>query len=305
MSMIRHPAVYTATPLHNRLVLGKHFSYALRDATDPRRMAGLPPLTKTVDVGSVEYASAYADATWYTLEDDTGGAARIVYFVAQEDEDDLYLDQVISLYAMEVGEQIIVAMDLAYDEQGTTSGSLWSFGTVGTNSFLQFLVTTGEVPNIRVQAKGSSASVSTPLTSVGTDLFSAFKAQGRFSCVMSMVPASSTTIDVEMLIGNGTLSGRYTATGVDVRQAGTSGTANPGISGTVTMTNFVGLSVGSQGVIGGPNTTFWGRGAANSAKLDVIHGWRGTYDASLTAAVLAEMHTTNVLDYPPSLAAAP
>ena len=301
MSMIRHPAVYTATPLRNRLVLGKHFSYRLRDSSDPRGMAGLPPLTKTV-TGS-ESGSAYTDPRLYQFPNDNGNTSS-VSFIAQEDEDDLYLDQVLSLYAMEAGEQIIVACDVAFVEQRTTSGAFWSWGKATEASQIAFEMTATEVPTFLWRARTSGSGASQDLTYVSGDTLTAFKGQGRFSVVTSIIPTSSTLVDIEVRFGNGTLEGLYTYSGLDMSQGGTG--PNPGISGGVTMAAFVGLSVGCNNGASGAQH-FWGRGTTepNVGRFDVIHGWRGTYDAGLTAAVLEEMHTTHVLDYPPSLAAAP
>lgn len=300
--MIRHPAVYTATPLRSKLVLGKHFSYRLRDSTETRGLAGLPPLTKTV-VGSVS-ASEYTDPTLYQFPNDNGNTNSVA-FIAEEDETDLYLDQVLSLYAMEAGEQIIVACDVAFVEQRTTNGAWWSWGKATTASQVGFSMTSGEVPNFLWRARGAGgSSVSQDLTYVSGDTLTAFKSQGRFSVVMSIIPTSSTLVDVEVRFGNGTLEGLYSYSGLDMSQGGAG--ANPGISGGVTMAAFAGLSVGCNNGASGAQH-FWGRGTTepNVGRFDVIHGWRGTYDAGLTAAVLEEMHTTHVLDYPPSLAAAP
>lgn len=302
MSMIRHPAVYTAVPLRNQLVLGKHFSYRLRDSSDPRGMAGLPPLTKTV-TGS-ESGSAYTDPRLYQFPNDNGNTNSVA-FIAEEDETDLYLDQVLSLYAMEAGEQIIVACDVAFVEQRTTSGAFWSWGKATEASQIAFEMTAAELPTFLWRARGAGgSSVSQDLTYVSGDTLTAFKSQGRFSVVTSIIPTSSTLVDIEMRFGNGTLEGLYTYSGLDMSQGGAG--ANPGISGGISMAAFVGLSVGCQNG-GSAAQHFWGRGTTepNVGRFDVIHGWRGTYDAGLTAAVLEEMHTTNALDYPPSLAAAP
>lgn len=303
MSMVRDPLFHVADPAHNRIPpAGSAIWYRLRDAS-PTGIAGLPSLVKTV-VGSVS-ASEYADSTLYQLPDDNGNplgeggvSPRYVQFIAEDDEDDLFLDQVLTLVGMQVGEQIIVGVDVAYVEQASTTGMLWGFGRTSTHSHIGFGITSGELPLFAWRPKGDpSTNHSQNLTLMSGSSFAAFKGQGRFAVVTSIVPASATTVDVEMRIGNGTLTGVYSYAGIDIR---TGGTENPGVSGGVSMSNFGGLAIGS--LLGASAATqFWGRGATNVGRIDQLVAARRAYSASRTADVLAQMTTTHRLDFPPAL----
>lgn len=300
MSMIRTPALYTATPLHGRIPeAGTAFSYALRRNGGQALITGIPDLTKTVT--GVVSDSEYTDPRLYQYPNDNGNTNKVQWVAAEDEDEGSALNRVLTLRGMSVGEQIIVATDLAYEEQAGTNGTLWSWGANGAKSLIGFAISVGEVPQFHFRANTASGGSlgSQAMTSVGVSTFADFKAQGRFACVMSIVPVSATTVDVEMRIGNGTLEGRYTASAIDVTQAG-SGT-NPGYINGTSMATFVGLSIGSLGAAGA-NVSYWGRGGANVGRQDVLHGWRGTYNASRTAAVLEDMVATNVLDFPPALA---
>lgn len=304
MSMIRHPVVYTGDPIHNRLPpLGRAFWYKLRDSSEQRGMAELPALTKTV-TGS-ESGSAYTDATLYQFPTDNGNT-NTVEWVAEEDEDALYVDSVCTLVGMEADEQIIVALDIAYVEQATSDGALWALGSFSSAGHIGFGITSAEAPQLHYRPRtpsGGGSNSTQALTYVSGDTFEAFKAQGRFTVVTSIHVLSSTTIDVEMRIGNGTLEGlyRYT-TPIDVLGAGINN-HNPGFSGQ-TIENFRGFAIGCIANSDTGSTRPFGRGATNVARIDQVVGWRGTYDAGLTAAVLEDMAVTNRLDFPPSLCAA-
>lgn len=294
MSLIRNPAVYTGAPLHNSIpAAGSAFWYRLRDSVDTSGIEGIPPLAKT----GTPSGSEYADPTMYTLPLDNGASAPI-QFIAQEDATDLFLNRVLTMVGMTAGEQIIVAMDLSYIEQATTNGTLWTWGVNSAHSVVGFNITSGEIPQLNYKPRNGSTYTSTALTFGTGSNFAAFKSVGRFACVMGFRVLDATHVDVTMRIGNGTLTGNYTLSNVDMRL---DGTANPGISGGSSMSTFVGLSIGSAGVTGGPNTSFFGRGGTNTAKLDNVIGWRGTYAAGRTAAVLNEMAVTHKLDFPPSL----
>lgn len=295
MSMPRDPLFRVGLSAHNRLPFaGSAFWYRLRDSVDPVGIEGIPPMTKTLIAGSAS-GSAYSDPTFYQLPTDNGNTDT-VQFVAQENENDLFLDSVLTLQGMVAGEQIIVAQSLAYVEQASTNGYLWTWGSDGNHSQWGFYITTGEVPTLRYRPRNGSGATQT-LTAGGGTTFASFKGVGRFSVVMSAHVIDTTHIDVQMLIGNGTLTATYTASNIDVSGGG-GASVNPGISGGSSMANFVGLSVGSSGAAGGTNTSFFGRGATNVVKLDQIIGWRGTYDADLMAAVLDSMAVTHKLDFP-------
>lgn len=301
MSMIRSPVVYTGETLHGRLpALGRAFWYKLRDSSEQRGMVELPALTKTV-TGS-ESGSAYTDATLYQFPTDNGNT-NTVEWVATEDEDTLYVDSVCTLVGMEAGEQIIVALDIAYVEQATSDGALWALGSFSSAGHIGFGFTSAEAPQLHYRPRTTSGGSNSTqaLTYASGDTFAAFKAQGRFTVVTSIHVLSSTTIEVEMRIGNGTLEGLYTyTTPIDVLGAGIN---NPGFSGQ-TIANFRGFAIGCIANSDTGSTRPFGRGATNVARIDQVIGWRGTYDAGLTAAVLEDMAVTNRLDFPPALCSA-
>lgn len=296
--MIRNPVVRVGPTLHGRLpALGRAFWYKLRDSSEQRGMEGLPSLTKTIFTGVS--ASEYTDPQLYQFPNNNDTAGSGVTWKAVEDEDDLYLDQVLTLVGIEADEQIIVACDLAFVEQASAQGFLWSWGTDSTHSRYGFLISTAEVPQVMVRPR-TGTSVTTDLTTYTGDAFSAFKNQGRFTAVCSIRGLNSTTVAIQLLLGNGTLEGTYTLASLDVRG---DGTANPGISGGSSMANFGGLGIGC-GITASSFDKLWGRGASNVGRYDQIIGWRGTYDADLAAAVLEELTVTNRLDFPPSLCSA-
>lgn len=298
MSMVRDPLFRVGNPLHNRIPqAGTAFWYRLRDSVETRGIAGIPPLVKTVTGGSPS-VNEYADPKFYELPTDNGNAVT-VKFIAEENEDDLFLDRVLTMVGMQAGEQIIVAQDLAFFDQTSTSATMWSWGSNGSASRYGVWITTGEIPEFTHRPRNGSAFVKT-FVHDGGNVFADFKNVGRFSVVTSIVVLDATHVDVKLLLGNGTLSGAYHYDNIDVLA---DGTENPGISGGVSMSNFCGLSVGSGGAAGGANTFYWGRGGSNIGRLDQIVGWRGAHDASLAAAVLSDL-ATHSLDFPPSLCAA-
>lgn len=292
MSMVRDPLFRVGEPAHNLIPsAGGAVWYPLHDSLLAAGIADLPALA---ELGTPSGAK-WGTSGMYTLpEANTDCALNAV-----EDEDDLFLSSHLSLYPATLDAHYIIALDASYVAAPSGNSALWSWGKdTGTASLLGLDITSGELPRFNARGKDSSATTNQSLTAQ-SGTFAAFRNQGIFSLVLGVRMVSASAVDVELRLGNGTLSAHYAASNVDVLNAGTGGTAVPGISGGVTMGNFGGLYLGCKGAAS--PTNFWGRGAGNTGAVGNFSARRfPTYSASRVADALAFM-VARKRDFPRSL----
>lgn len=288
MTMIRHPAVYTAPPSRSLVpAAGSGIWYPLHDSSLASGIVDVPDAVRTL-TGS-PHANEWDTPLMITFPVTNGDAADMVAIQVTDDENDLYVDSQLSLVGMAVGDQFITAMQASYTASPGGNSFLWAYGKDNsTASMLGFYISSGEVPGFYHRAKGQTTTgVTDPLTaSVST--FTTLKNQGTFNLVASIRPVSATEVDIELQASNGTQACTYTASAIDVLQAANSGTELPGVSGGITMANFVGLGIGGRN---GASTfgNCWGRGT-NTGRLGGFAARKfSTYSANRVTDTIASM----------------
>lgn len=286
MSMIRHPSVYTTTPSRNLVpAAGSAIWYPLHGDFSAG-INGLPSLT---EIGTPSGSVWGTDLVWTAQTANTTNGGYAV-----DDENDLYNNSQLSLVgAVTDTDQFITALTASYTVTPSGAAMLWAHGRLSSGASLLGLgLSSGGVPQLHHRAKsqvGGSLVDSLTLGSV-TD-FEDFKGQGLFALVMSLRMVSASNCEVELRMGNGTLSANYTGT-IDVLQlgAGTPGTALPGYPPGYTFSSFGGLTIGHRLSSAGAAEAFWG---SNTACVGQIGGFAArkftTYDADRATDTLASM----------------
>lgn len=255
MSMPRDPIFHTEEPSRNLIpAAGGAVHYPLH--ADSLLVAGISGLPDLVQLGTPA-GSPYATAGVYTFPTNNTDAA----LQAEEHATNLYLDAHLSLYGSAVDSQIIVAMDVSFSAAPAGTATLWCWGrNLSASTIIGLDLTSSETPRFLHRSKGGTLANPTMTADSGT--FAAFRNQGVFSLVMGLRLVTSTTLAVDMLLGNGALSAQYSLAEFDVLGAGT---AIPGISDGITMADFGGLYLGTRGAAVPQN--YWGNGAANVSAL--------------------------------------
>lgn len=288
MSMIRHPAVYTAPPSRNLVpAAASAIWYPLHDSSLASGIIDVPDAVRTL-TGS-PHANEWDTPGMITFPVTNGDAADMVAIQVQDDIDDLHVDSQLSLVGMTVGQQFITAMNASYTAGPGGNSFLWGYGKDNsTASLIGLYISSGEVPGFYHRAKGQTTTGVTTALTATVSTFTTLKNLGTFSVVMSIRPVSATEVDIELQASNGTQACTYTSSAVDVLQAANSGTELPGVSGGISMANFVGLGIGGRN----GTSTFgncWGRGT-NTGRIGSFAARKfATYDADRVTDTLASM----------------
>lgn len=285
MTMPRNPVFFTGEPSHNLIpAAGSALWHPLHDSSLVPGIVGIPTLTKTV-VGSVN-AGEWSTPGLYTFPVNNGGAGNTVSFNALDTDPELLMDSQLSLFGMTIGQHYLTALQASYVAAPDGNSTLWCYGKNTTASFYALELTSGEAPRLNRRGKGATGGTGTPLTAQ-SGTFTSFKNQGVFSLVLGLRPVSATAVDVEMRMGNGTLSAHYALSGLDMTV--TDGSAPPGVSGGILMSDFGGLTLGARGTSTTPDN-FWGRGAGNTGQIGNFSARKfNNYDANRVTNALAYM----------------
>lgn len=288
MNMPRNPAVYNGISRHRRIPqAGGAIWYPLLDGLLAPGITDLQPLSEIITSGSA-HANKWDTPGMYTLPVANGGTDSVL-LTAADDEDDLYNNSQLTLQGMAPGLQIIMACEASYTSGPGGNSALWGFGKqTAAATLLSLQISSAEAPAFHHRAKDAGAAVGDVLNAT-SGTFTQFKNQGRFAAVFAIKPVSATAVDVELRLGNGTLSAVYTATGIDMTQGTSDVSKLPGVSGGITMANFGGLALGGRNGASAPEAS-WGRGAGNTG---AIGNWQArryaSTDADLCADVLAQL----------------
>lgn len=281
MSMPRDPLFRVGDPAHNLIPpAGGAIWYPLHDSL---LAAGVPNLPTLVELGT-PHGSKWGTAGMYTLQAaNTTNALNVL-----DDAEDLVLNSQLSLVGMQAGQQFIIACEASYVAAPTGNSMLWCFGkNTGTASFYGLQISAGEAPSLAYRGKNSSGSSTVTMTAQ-SGTFASFRNQGVFACVLGVKPLDARYVDLELRLGNGTLSAYYTSTASGDMHA-TAGDAPPGISGGVSMANHGGLTLGSHmGAVAADN--FWGNGAGNTGAIGNFAARKfNSYSATRVAKTMAFM----------------
>lgn len=293
MSMVRDPVFHVGDPSHNLIpAAGGAVWYPLHDSLLLPGIAGLPSLT---ELGTPS-GSKWSVAGMYTLPAVNTNCA----LNAVDDAEDLFLNSQLSLYGMAVGEHRIIVMDASYLAAPAAQSMLWSYGLNNSNATLFGLAIDGaEAVKFVHRAKNAGGATNASTTAM-SGTFAAFRNQGIFTTVLGIRVVSASVIDVEMRMGNGTLSAHYAASGIDVTAGGT---APPGISGGITVALHGGLRLGGRGVTGGGADNCWGSGTGNGGAVGNFSARKfSSYSSSRVADTLATV-LARKRDYPRNLSA--
>lgn len=277
--MVRDPVFRVGDPAHNLIpAAGGAVWYPLHaDSLLVSGISGIPALALT----GTPAADPYVTPGVYTFPTNNADAV----LKAEEHATNLYLSEHLSLYGSAVGSHFIVAMDLSFSTAPGGTATIWGWGrNLSASTLLGMDLTSGESLRLVYRSKGSGAIANPALTaSVGT--FGAFRNQGVFSMVVGIRLLSATNIEMEVRLGNGTLSALYTLASTDVQGAGT---AIPGISDGVTMADFGGLYLGAR--MTSTLSNFWGNGVANVSTIGNFSARKfDTYDADRVTDTMAYM----------------
>lgn len=284
MSMPRSPVFVTSEPAHNLIpAAGSALWYPARNAGPG--ISGLPTLAEVFLAPLASNPGGYGTSGWYTLPTDNGGASGGVGLRAIDDDEDRFLDAVMSFTDMTVGQEWLFACEAQYVEQ-TAVGTLWAYGIAATTSLWALQASTSEVPQFVSRAIGAGSQTTTSMTAAGGQTLDAFKSQGRFAAVLSVRCVSTYGVDVALHIGNAAVgSGIYTLSGEAI---GGVGNAPPGANGADPATHG-GLMIGARGGASNPSN-FWGNGASNDAAIDNFQARRySAYSATRAAEKLAKL----------------
>lgn len=300
MSMVRDPLFRVGEPAHNLIPsAGNAIWYPLHDSSLMAGIAGLPTLVETVTSGAASGA-AWTTPGLYTFPANNGTTNDVVLRAIDDDEDRL-LDAQLSLYGMAAGQQTIIACEAAYTAAPGGTATLWCYGKQsGSTSFYSLSITSAEAPQLAYRGKSSSGQPNRALTAQSGS-FGQFRGQGIFAVVLGIRPTDGQYADLELRVGNGTLSAYFAATGVDMWATG--GTAPPGISGSTTAAQFGGVTLGARLGSAGAPETWWGRGAGNTGAVGNFAARRfGSYSAARVADTLAYL-LSRKRDFPRNLGA--
>lgn len=284
MSMPRDPVFVTSEPSHNLIpTAGNAIWFPLHDSS---LLPGVPSLPTMAEVGTPS-GSKWGTAGLYTFQ--TTNTTNVLN--ALDDDDDRYMDGVLSLVSM-TG-HLIVAFDVSYTDAPGGTSCVWWYGRNSIPaSALALSITSSEGPQFLARGRGNSAGTSTTTNLTATSgTWTQFKNQGRFSAVLGIRPTTSVLVDVELRLGNGSLSAIYTGTDIDVVQASLSGTHPPGANTGITMADFGGLTFGGRNASSvGTYDNFWGRGGTNVGRVGNFQARKyATYSSTRVTEKLAKM----------------
>lgn len=287
MSMPRNPIFNVAVPAHNMIpAAGGAVWYPLHDDSLAAGIPELPTLTETI-TGSA-HADKWTTPGFYTFPLDNG-ATNDVELGCQDDDEDLHINSQLSLVGMAVGDHFITCLEASYTQAPGSSSCLWAHGkNNSTATLLGLQISSAEVPIFMTRAQGEG-SASTPTLTASFGTFTAFKNQGTFALVMGIRPLSSTNVEVELRMSNGTLSAIYALASTDILGANT---GLPGVQGGISMANFGGFSLGYRNGASAADN-WWGRGSGGGGNLGRIGNFSArkftTYSATRVADTLASM----------------
>ena len=293
MTMIRHPAVYTAPPSRSLVpAAGSGIWYPLHgDFT-----AGIEDLEPLVETGTPSGSVWGTPLVWTAETNNTANGS-----LATDDEDNLYNDAQLSYVGAAVGNQFVYAMRASYS--AATGGNSFLFGygrDSATYTLTGLYVSSSDVPGFYHRAKGQSVSGATSALGGDTGTFVSLRGQGIFELVLSVhvkqvsadltVSGATALVDLVLHASNGTQSCIYSASDVDILQWANDGRELPGISGGVTAANMGGLSIGGRLNASAVMGNGWGRGAGNVGPVGGLAVRKfTTHDADRVPATLASM----------------
>lgn len=284
MSMPRDPVFVTSEPSHNLIpAAGGAVWIPLHDDSFLPGITGLPTMTEVGTPSGSKWGTA--GAYTFQTQNTTNGLNAL------DDIDDLYLDQVLSFVGMQVGEQRIIAMELSYTDTPSGTACIFCYGrNAEGQSGYALSITTSEGPQFLRRPKNGGSSGTTENINVSSGTFTQFKNQGRFAMVFGITVASASTVDLELQLGNGTLSAVYAETGIDLLLTG--GTP-PGVADGISMSDFGGLTLGARNAASiGTIDNFWGNSASGTS-VGKIGNFQArkytTYSATRAAEKLAKM----------------
>lgn len=293
MSMIRHPAVYTATPSRNLVpAAGSGVWYPMHgDFT-----AGIVGLPDLVEAGTPSGQVWDTPLVWTAATNNTDNGS-----LATDDDDDLYNDAQLSYVGAAVGNQFVYAMRASYSADTGGNSFLFGYGKdSGTYTLTGLYLANTNIPGFYHRAKSQDTNGVTSALSAVTSTFVSLQGQGIFELVFSVrvtqvsadltVGGATCLVDLLLHASNGTQACVYSASDVDILQYANGGRELPGISGSVTGTTMGGLVVGgrmnSSAVIG----NCWGRGSGNVGQVGGLAARKfGTYDADRVADTIESM----------------
>lgn len=294
MSMIRHPAVYTAPPSRNLVPpAGSAVWYPLHDSSLEPGVPDCPALT----ADGTPAADPWVTDCVYTFQtaNTTNGLSAV------DDIDDLYNDSQLSLVGSAVGDQFMVALWASYTVAPNGNAQLYAHGKdTGTATVIGLQLSSSEVPIFYHRSKGQSTTNVSETLTADSGTFTSLKNTGLFAVVVSLRPTSvsadltvlgaTALFDIAVHASNGTQSCIYASTGVDFLQYDQGGRELPGVSGGVSMANFGALTIGCRLNSSSALSNFWGR---NTACVGAIGGFAArrfaTYSSTRAADTITSM----------------
>lgn len=294
--MIRHPAVYTAPPSSNLIPFaGSGVWYPLHGVLAPG-IVDLPEIAEVVTSGSASGSKWTTDGV-YTFPDDNG-VTNDIALRAVDDEDDLYIDSQMSMVGMVADNHFVTTVQAYYDVDPNATSCLWCYGRAssGTATCIALQISGSEVPTVVLLGKGGTQNSVTLSADSGT--FASLRG-ALFTLVLGMRAVSTSEVDIELRMSDGSTTAVYSASAQSVMQGGA--TAPPGVSGGVTMANFTGLTLGARANASGVTENWWGRTASNTGKIGGFAARKfTTYSATRVTDTLASM-LARPLEFPRTL----
>lgn len=293
MSMIRHPAVYTAPPSRSLVpAAGSGIWYPLHgDFT-----AGIEGLEALVETGTPSGSVWGTPLVWTAQTDNAANGS-----LATDDDDNLYNDAQLSYVGAAAGNQYVYAMRASYSDDTGGNSFLFGYGKdSSTHTLTGLYLSSSNVPGFYHRAKSQDTNGVTSALSAVTSTFVSLQGQGIFELVFSVhvtqvsadltVGGATCLVDLLLHASNGTEACVYSASDVDILQYANGGRELPGISGSVTGATMGGLALGGRLNTSAVMGNCWGRGTGNVAQLGGFAARKfGTYSASRVADTLASM----------------
>lgn len=296
MTMIRHPSVYTDSSSTNLIPgAGSAVWYPLHGMLNPG-IVDLPVAEEIITAGSASGSKWTTDGV-YTFPDDNG-VTNDIAVRAVDDPDDLFIDSQMSMVGMVADNHFITTVQAYYDVDPNATSCLWCYGrsASGTATCIALQISGAEVPSVILLGKGGTQNSAALSADSGT--FASLRGT-LFTLVLGLRAVSTSAVDIELRMSDGTTTAIYSASAQDVMQGGA--TAPPGVSGGVTMANFTGLTLGARVASGGTTENWWGRTASNTGKIGGFAARKfTTYSATRVTDTLASM-LARPLEFPRTL----
>lgn len=287
MSMIRDPLLRSLNNGHNLLPqAGGGIWLPLHNSSFQPGVPNLPIVVETVAAGSAS-GSKWATPGMYRFPDDNGTTNEVI-LQCQDDEGDLFLDQVLTLVGAPA--QLMICMQASYDAVPSGNSNLFCYGrnNAAEAAFYGLDITSAEAVRFARLGKGGSAA-STATLSAGTGTFASLRGNGVFNLVLGIRFTAASTASLELQASNGTQSCTYSSSGLDMLPNGA--TALSGFDPSFLMADFVGLALGGRNGSSGPDAN-WGNGSGNTAEIGNFQARRyATYSSTRVADKLAKMLT--------------